>query len=169
MEDKAMSDISSSKTNIYHNFYECPCGETWEDHWSCACNDKCPGCNKEIEPYKSEVEPYVIELPCHGIRVELSEVDPYDWENFIGGTIQSELGGGKLETDAQEAAFKIIGETQVVNEAIEEIKENIFKAATDILEAMILACACAKIDIKSPAFIEAIETVADKISNEYGD
>lgn len=29
--------------------YECACGETWQDEWSCACNDRCPGCNKEIE------------------------------------------------------------------------------------------------------------------------
>lgn len=36
------------------NCYECPCGETWNDVWDCACNDKCPKCNKEIEPYKSE-------------------------------------------------------------------------------------------------------------------
>ncbi len=29
--------------------YQCVCGETWEDEWSCACNDRCPSCNKEIE------------------------------------------------------------------------------------------------------------------------
>lgn len=26
------------------------CGEEWVDYWSCDCNDKCPICNKEIEP-----------------------------------------------------------------------------------------------------------------------
>jgi len=26
------------------------CGETWEDIWDCACNDRCPVCNREIEP-----------------------------------------------------------------------------------------------------------------------
>jgi hypothetical protein len=26
------------------------CGETWEETWECACNDKCPVCGKEIEP-----------------------------------------------------------------------------------------------------------------------
>jgi hypothetical protein len=36
------------------NLYKCPCGEEWEDLWDCACNDKCPQCNKEIEPYYSE-------------------------------------------------------------------------------------------------------------------
>lgn len=38
------------------NYYKCPCGEEWQDHWDCACNDKCPKCNKEIEPYESEEE-----------------------------------------------------------------------------------------------------------------
>jgi len=38
----------------YRNFYRCSCGEEWEDAWSCACNDRCPNCNTEIEPYKSE-------------------------------------------------------------------------------------------------------------------
>jgi hypothetical protein len=30
------------------------CGQEWEDRWSCACNDKCPVCGGEIEPYGSE-------------------------------------------------------------------------------------------------------------------
>lgn len=36
------------------NRYHCLCGVEWQDEWSCACNDKCPACNKEIEPYESE-------------------------------------------------------------------------------------------------------------------
>lgn len=26
----------------------------WTDQWSCACNDKCPNCGAEIEPYESD-------------------------------------------------------------------------------------------------------------------
>ena len=26
----------------------------WSNNWSCMCNDKCPVCNLEIEPYDSE-------------------------------------------------------------------------------------------------------------------
>ncbi len=40
--------------NFFKNFYRCPCGEEWDDVWSCTCNDKCCSCGKEIEPYKSE-------------------------------------------------------------------------------------------------------------------
>ena len=37
----------------YLNLYECGCGCHWEDEWDCTCNDRCPNCNKEIEPYSS--------------------------------------------------------------------------------------------------------------------
>jgi hypothetical protein len=30
------------------------CGQEWEDEWDSMCNDRCPVCNKEIEPYESE-------------------------------------------------------------------------------------------------------------------
>jgi hypothetical protein len=29
------------------------CRQEWEDEWSCMCNDRCPVCNREIEPYAS--------------------------------------------------------------------------------------------------------------------
>lgn len=38
----------------YTNYYRCPCGEEWDDEWSCACNDRCPACNKEVTPYISD-------------------------------------------------------------------------------------------------------------------
>jgi hypothetical protein len=30
------------------------CGASWEDEYSCICNDKCPSCNAEIEPEESD-------------------------------------------------------------------------------------------------------------------
>ena len=36
------------------NHYECVCGETWTDQWSCQCNDECPVCGREIEPHSSD-------------------------------------------------------------------------------------------------------------------
>lgn len=39
----------------YLNHYRCPCGTEWDDQWNCMCNDKCPKCNKEIEPHQSDV------------------------------------------------------------------------------------------------------------------
>jgi len=41
--------------NKYLMTYFChDCDETWTMEWSCACNDKCPVCNKEIEPTNVE-------------------------------------------------------------------------------------------------------------------
>ena len=38
----------------FRNHYHCDdCDEEWQDEWSCMCNDRCPSCNKEIEPYES--------------------------------------------------------------------------------------------------------------------
>ncbi len=38
----------------YLNHYQCPCGTAWTDNWDCMCNDHCPQCDREIEPYDSE-------------------------------------------------------------------------------------------------------------------
>jgi hypothetical protein len=36
------------------NYYQCPCGSGWVGSWSCTCNDRCPTCNTEIEPFRSD-------------------------------------------------------------------------------------------------------------------
>lgn len=54
----------------YLNQYRCPyCQTEWEDVWDCGCNDRCPDCNKEIEPYESALiagDSAETELPCDG-------------------------------------------------------------------------------------------------------
>lgn len=43
------------ETMRFRNHYHCDdCDVEWQDDWSCMCNDRCPSCNKEIEPYESE-------------------------------------------------------------------------------------------------------------------
>jgi hypothetical protein len=38
----------------YTNLYLCPNDNMlWADDWSCMCNDRCPECNAEIEPFMS--------------------------------------------------------------------------------------------------------------------
>jgi len=40
----------------YLNHYRCPyCQQDWQDEWDCACNDRCPSCDKEIVPYHSDL------------------------------------------------------------------------------------------------------------------
>lgn len=37
------------------NHYRCPNdGHEWDDTWDSTCNDRCPVCNAEIEPFASE-------------------------------------------------------------------------------------------------------------------
>lgn len=49
------TDSEEEEPIKYRNFYKCSeCGHEWEDEWSCMCNDRCPDCDAEIEPYKSE-------------------------------------------------------------------------------------------------------------------
>lgn len=39
----------------FRNHYRCRVdGATWSDSWECTCNDRCPVCNAETEPFFSE-------------------------------------------------------------------------------------------------------------------
>jgi hypothetical protein len=46
-------DETESDGDRFLNHYE-HCGECWEDTADSMCNDRCPVCNAEIEPYESE-------------------------------------------------------------------------------------------------------------------
>ena len=38
----------------FRNSYECDnCGTTWQDEWSCGCDDQCPSCGRDIEASES--------------------------------------------------------------------------------------------------------------------
>lgn len=85
-----------------------------------------------------------IRLPCYGITIRLEDGNT---EGQPGcGTITSELKAA--EEDAEEDA-----------EAAR------FHAAMDGLESLILAHACAGMDVQSPAYIEGIKTAVEAISN----
>lgn len=48
----------SKEETCFHNFYYCPtCDVSWEDDWSCACDDDCPECGISYSPEKSEEVP----------------------------------------------------------------------------------------------------------------
>lgn len=54
LESTESASQDSDESTHWTNHYLCPCGEKWEDRWDSCCNDKCPSCNKEIEPYISD-------------------------------------------------------------------------------------------------------------------
>lgn len=52
---------------IYARRFICPnCGIEWKDLWCSDCNDRCPGCNGEIEPSPSGGDSMVYEEPLFG-------------------------------------------------------------------------------------------------------
>ncbi len=43
------------RKRMFRNYYCCPYDRAaWINEWSCMCNDRCPMCRAEIEPYDSE-------------------------------------------------------------------------------------------------------------------
>jgi hypothetical protein len=81
-----------------------------------------------------------IRLPCYGITIRLERSSLPRQPGY--GTITSEL--------------------KQVEPGVEAVP---FNAAIDALESLILAHACAGIDVESPAYVEGIETAVEAISN----
>jgi hypothetical protein len=51
----------------FRKSYRCDdCEVDWSDEWSCACNDRCPVCDAEIEPYESEDLSVQVEMQDNG-------------------------------------------------------------------------------------------------------
>ena len=82
-----------------------------------------------------------IRLPCYGITIRLDRHNTSDASAF--GTITSDL--------------KSYGQTAA---------ETLCNAAIDGLESLILAHACAGMDVASPGYVEGIETAVDAITNQ---
>jgi hypothetical protein len=58
VEEAFMNEAAEDRDQVmaqwFENHYDCSvCGTAWIGEWSCACNDKCPACNTEIEPTSS--------------------------------------------------------------------------------------------------------------------
>ena len=68
MNTTSLDQDGAKESQWFLNHYRCPsCRVDWEDEWDCQCNDRCPSCNHEIEPYRSEAiapEPCVDGLFC---------------------------------------------------------------------------------------------------------
>ena len=83
-----------------------------------------------------------IRMPCLGITIRLSRMN--DAKAPGAGTIASDLRNpGKNAANRQ------------------------YNAAVDGLESLILAHACAGVDVESPAYVEGIETAVDAIANHF--
>jgi predicted nucleic acid-binding Zn-ribbon protein len=47
--------MKDNETKNFINYYECDdCGTVWSNQDEYVCDDKCPDCGNEIQPYRSE-------------------------------------------------------------------------------------------------------------------
>ena len=81
-----------------------------------------------------------IRLPCYGITVTLTRGNGEDTPG--SGTIASDLRAAGTASNRQ------------------------FNAAIDGLESLILAHACAGVDVEAPAYVEGVETAVEAIANQ---
>jgi len=92
----------------------------------------------------SKKQTKVIELPCYGITLSLDNKD-IDGDSYLGGTIISDLH----------------------NDRLGNVENEVFDSAMDAIESMILAHACAGVDVLTPAYLEGIETAVESISQQF--
>ena len=83
-----------------------------------------------------------IKLPCYEMVIELDDEG--------GGTIRSAL-AAVVDENPKDA-----------------VNATALSSALNAIESLVLACACAGVDIENPAYLEAIETAVGKVFNEYG-
>ena len=51
-----VEEAAKEEERTFRNHYHCSdCDVSWDDEWSCACDDKCPECGTSYSPVSSEV------------------------------------------------------------------------------------------------------------------
>jgi hypothetical protein len=106
-----------------------------------------------------------ITLPCHGIEVKLGPPDPQRPGAFQGGVITSNLKEPCPHCGQEDCQFDCDGSQGADDEHARDDGRIAYNAAIDGIEALILSAAVAGTDISTPAFIEAVETAVDVVSN----
>ena len=100
--------------------------------------------NKSIKPKQEAKNMKRIELPCYGIVVHVDEKNPQN---------------GRITSNLKEEPPK----RENVEDMVEREK---FDAAYDMVTAIVLAHACAGVNIESPAYIEGIESAIEGAGNQ---
>jgi len=96
-----------------------------------------------------------IKLRCHNIEVEI------DVNKQGGGCITSDLHNDEFLEEREELFTGIRTEIEYLESKIQ------FEAAIDAIESMILAHACAGVDIESLSYIKGIELAIQSCDNSY--
>jgi hypothetical protein len=71
--DMGVDAIVRRRPWLMNQYAHQACGVAWESEWDCACNDECPTCGAEIEPYCSYQlqKPSVCARRGHGSPIEV--------------------------------------------------------------------------------------------------
>lgn len=48
---------SSGNPCVFRNSYSCPCGQSWENDWSCGCDDECGACGSDCSAESEWIGP----------------------------------------------------------------------------------------------------------------
>ena len=108
-----------------------------------------------------------IELPCYGIRLSLSrKSDAEPW----GGSIESpQLKDPCPYCKRLDCDGYCLESRGGMSEETEEERDSriLYNAAIDGIESLILAHACAGIDVESPAYLEGLETAVQAVGQAF--
>ena len=47
------TDDDGAPLRFVNRYYCRECDQSWEDHWSCGCDDECPECGRDFTPIES--------------------------------------------------------------------------------------------------------------------
>ena len=83
----------------FNKYYRCPCGTEWQDEWDCLCNDRCPTCDTECEPYDHA-------------KIDLNSEDKANQDTIMYGTGIIRM----TETGIQSIPFIMLIRKDVTNE-----------------------------------------------------
>ena len=95
------------------------------------------------EPGRNPEQPQMIILPCFDITVRLTNPEPGQTRSSLAGEITSSLHNGESGSD----------------------DDSDYEAAIDGIESLVLAHACAGVDIHAPAYVSGVETAVQAASS----
>jgi len=145
---------SDGKPCDFHNYYRCPkCRIAWDDWWSCACNDKCPNCNAEIEPEDTidalmekegwkRMEDHVLSATTEQLEVIWESLKRDGWgkntpSSFVGVMMDDWAQRVKVELEYRETQIEKIKKEEkgevAVHPTIKEIIAEKTKGRIDVL------------------------------------
>ncbi len=74
------------------------CDANWTDTWSCACNDKCPACGAEIEPFDCDDLTVVVDrnVSGRGWVVSVSPPDAEQTPRYVRHYFEENIGASEF-------------------------------------------------------------------------